>query len=157
MEARQYKPFNYQYLSIPLIIYPVKDENPLIEIFNPRDNSSIQKHLHQLYKKHRKQLNRGDYHIVFVWNLDKHRMTDVWIHDLTNWSDSGPLLECLAFRDLNVCNDAGIASGDSVIVLGREEELRRAVGSIDKYIDREQYIPVFPDGMEPIEDFYKKN
>ena len=82
-------------------------------------------------------------------------MTDVWIHDMTNWSDSGPLLECITFRDLVVCDDAGIASGDSVIVLGREEELRRSVGNLREYVNRSKYNPDFPSCMTPTESFYK--
>ena len=155
MSARQYRPFTYKSEKIPLIVYPVKDENPLVDIFDPQDNNSIQKHLDQLYQKQKKQLNKGNYHILFVWNLEGHRMTDVWIHDMTNWSDSGPLLECVTFRDLEVCDDAGIASGDSVIALGREEELRRKAGTLDEYVDREKYLPKFPAGMSPTESFYK--
>jgi len=155
MTARQYKPFSYKWTFLPLIVYPVKDENPLLDIFDSQDNNSIQKHLDQLYQKHRKRLNKGNYHILFVWNLEGHRMTDVWIHDMTNWSDSGPLLECVTFRDLEVCDDAGIASGDSVIALGREEELRREVGDIQKYVDREKHMPTFPRAMTPTESFYK--
>ncbi len=156
MAARQYKPFNHKWKSLPLIVYPVKDENPLLDIFDPQDNNSIQKHLNQLYQKHSKALNKGNYHILFVWNLKGHRMTDIWIHNMTNWSDSGPLLECVTFRDLEVCNDAGIASGDSIIVLGREEELRRNVNNLQSYVDREKYTPIFPRGMEPLEGFCKK-
>ncbi|MEW5805675.1 MAG: hypothetical protein AB1721_03075 [Patescibacteria group bacterium] len=155
MTARQYKPFTYKWRSLPLIVYPVKDENPLTDIFDPQNNNSIQNHLDQLYQKHEERLNEGDYHILFVWNLDGHRMTDIWIHNINNWSDSGPLLECITFRDLEICSDAGIASGDSIIVLGREEELRREIGDIQEYIDRKKHIPAFSKGMEPLEDFYK--
>ena len=155
MSARQYKPFTYKHKDIPLIVYPVKDENPLKEVFDPADNNSIQNHLDELYKKHEDQLSKGDYHILFVWNLEKHRMTDVWIHDMKNWSDSGPLVECIIFRDLEVSKDAGIASGDSLIVLGREEELRRKVGNLGDYVNREKHVPDFPEGLQPTEPFYK--
>ncbi len=153
--CRQYLPFNYNIKDIPLIIYPVKDENPLDEIFDASNHMSIQNHLIKLYKKHIKTLNKGHYHILFMWNLNKNRMTDVWIHDTTNWTDSGPLLECITFRNLDVCEDAGIASGDSIIVLGREEELRRKVGNLDQYVNRQVYLPDFPKGMKPTETFYK--
>jgi hypothetical protein len=33
-KPRQFKPFNYKIQDIPLIIYPVKDENPLGEVFS---------------------------------------------------------------------------------------------------------------------------
>ena len=158
MPARQYKPFSYSRKNIPLIIYPVKDENPLEEVFDVNDVTSIQQHLNELYEHHDSQLNKGRYHVVFVWNLDGHRMTDVWIHNLMDWSgESGPILECITFRDLETCNDAGIASGDSIIALGREEELRRQLNDFEKYIDRANYIPKFPIGMQPIVDFYRSS
>lgn len=155
MAARQYKPFSYKQVKIPLIVYPVKDENPLEEIFDRSDKKSIQKHIDKLYEKNRQELSKGDYHILFVWNLEGNRMTDVWIHDMQNWSDSGPLVECITFRNLERCHDAGIASGDSLIVLGREEELRRKVKNLEEYTDREKHISNFPEGMQPTESFYK--
>ena len=148
--ARQYLPFNHKIKNIYLIIYPVKDENPLQEVF--RGSDDIKNHLELLYEKNN-QLLKGEYHILFVWNLDGKRMTDVWIHSLKNWSDSGPLLECLTFRGLKICEDAGIASGDSVLVLGREEELRRNSDTLEKYLNRTEYLPEFPEGMTPDEEF----
>ena len=83
-------------------------------------------------------------------------MTDVWIHDMHNWSNSGPLLTCITFRDLDECHDAGIASGDSIIVLGREEELRRNIRDLQQYFDRDKYLPQFPSGFSPKDSFYQK-
>lgn len=156
MAARQYKPFSCKRANIPLIVYPVKDENPLEEIFDRNDRSSIQKHLDKLYEKNSQELSKGDYHILFVWNLEANRMTDVWIHNRQNWSDSGPLVECITFRNLERCHDAGIASGDSLIALGREEELRRRVKNLEEYTDRGKNIPEFPKKMQPIESFCKE-
>ncbi len=155
--ARQYKPFNYSFKNIPLIVYPVKDENPLNEVFSNTDTNSINKHLDDLYDGHSKILDTGNYHILFVWNLEGNRMVDVWIHNMSNWSNSGPLLSVFTFRNLEICDDAGIASGDSIITLAREEELRRKIGNIDEYVDRNKYMPTFPDGMQPIESFYEKS
>jgi hypothetical protein len=151
MTPRQYKPFTNHYKQLPQIVYPVKDENPLQDVF--KNCQDISAHLDELYEKFDAKLCKGDYHILFVWNLDGNRMTDVWIHDMKNWSDSGPLIECLTFRGLETCHDAGIASGDSVIVLGREEELRRICKTLADYVDRSEHIPQFSEGMAPTEAF----
>lgn len=148
--SRQYKPFTIKVNNIPLIVYPVKDENPLEEIF--ANKKEIKEHIEKLYEAN-KSIQKGDYHILFVWNLEKEGMTDVWVHDMKNWSDSGPLLSCLTFRGLKECYDAGIASGDSIIVLGREEELRRKINSLKEYLDRTKYTPEFPEGMQPDTEF----
>lgn len=150
MMPRQYKPFTLYINKIPLIVYPVKDENPLQEIF--QNENDIQENLKKLYSKNRSLLT-GNYHILFVWNLEGERMTDVWVHNMENWSDSGPLIECYTFRGLKQCDDAGIASGDSIIALAREEELRRQCASMEKFVDRSKVQPEFPDGMQPDEIF----
>lgn len=154
MKARHYKPFIQRIKDMPLVVYPVKDENPLQDVYNSHEHTSIQDHIHSLYLSNTDLLSQGSYHIVFIWNLEGHRMTDVWTHDMKNWSDSGPLLNCYTFRDLEPCNDAGIASGDSIIVLGREEELRRSVSRLEEYLDRDKYTVQFPEGMQPEESFY---
>jgi hypothetical protein len=150
--ARQYKPFTIEINNIPIIIYPVKDENPLNEIFN--NEEEIIKHIEELYQKN-PILEKGEYHILFVWNLEKERMTDIWIYEMENWSDSGPLLSCETFRGYSKCSDAGIASGDSIIVLGREEELRRTSNNLESYTDRSKILPSFPNGLAPDSRFSK--
>lgn len=154
MMARQYKPFTITVKNIPLIIYPVNAEDLLQDIYEPLDRASITKHITTLYDKKEKVIVKGEYNILFIWNLAGQRMTDVWIHSLENWSDSGRLLECLTFRKLDTCNDAGIASGISNIVLEREEELRRHIENLSEYVDRTRYTPTFPEGMAPTENFH---
>jgi hypothetical protein len=148
--SRQYLPFTIKVKNIPIIIYPVKDENPLEEVFNSKED--IIEHINKLYKEN-KSLEIGEYHILFVWNLNKERMTDIWIHQMENWSDSGPLISCKTFRGYEECTDAGIASGDSVIVLGREEELRRNSKDLKSYIVRSKKLPRFPKGLTPDTEF----
>lgn len=149
---RQYKPFNHAINGINLIIYPVKDDNPLQAVFDPKDKKQMIRHIESLYAKHTKSLNKGTYHILFVWNLDGKRMTDVWVHNMNNVIEttSGPLLDSYVFKDLELSTDAGIASGDSILVLGREEELRRKLGKntdIREYVNREKHMPDFPQDM----------
>lgn len=151
MTSRQYKPFSLTLCNQNLIVYPVLDENPLSDVFNK--SADIETHLSELYKKNQSTLQKGQYHIVFVWNLDGKRMTDVWINSINDWTDSGPILECYTFRETEPCDDAGIASGDSIIALGREEELRRKCSSLEEYLDRSKLQPEFPEGMQPIKKF----
>lgn len=148
--SRQYIPFTIFIKDIPIIIYPVKDENPLEEVFNSKED--IKDHINELYNSN-PSLKTGQYHILFVWNLNRDRMTDVWIYEMENWSDSGPLILCKTFRKYKECSDAGIASGDSIIVLGREEELRRQSKDIDSYVDRSNKLPTFPEGHTPDTEF----
>ena len=149
MNPRQYMPFNMTIDGLKLIVYPVKDENPLNEVRSISSVRRIKKHLKELYEA-QPQLNReGDYHILFIWNLEGAPMTDVWTFRLENFSDSGPLVNCYTFCDLEEVDDAGIASGDHLIVLGVEEELRRGVSTLGEYLDRPKLMPEFPEGLQP--------
>ncbi|MDQ7020630.1 MAG: hypothetical protein Q9M91_02170 [Candidatus Dojkabacteria bacterium] len=81
-------------------------------------------------------------------------MTDVWVHKLENWSEGcGPLLEVKTFENLEETSEAGIASGDSIMALGREEELRRNTESFEDYLDRSKVMPEFMDGFKPNKKF----
>jgi len=154
MKDRFYIPFTMKVKGKTLIVYLIKDENRLENIFDRSDKKSILKHIRTLYKKQRKLLSQGMYHIVFIWNLENRRMTDVWIHNVnTIAAPSGPLQKVHTFRDFEPY-DIEISSGDTLIVLAREEELRRKVIRIDKYLQRPKYIPDFPFDMQPYEDFF---
>jgi hypothetical protein len=144
--ARQYIPFSFKIANTNLIVYPVLDESPIKEVF--KDEKDITLHLESLYKKN-SHLHKGQYHIVFVWNLEGKRMTDVWVHLLNDFSDSGPILECYTFRELEPCQDAGIASGDSIIAIGREEEYRRSCINLSEYLNRHKGMPIFPINLKP--------
>jgi hypothetical protein len=152
---RFYIPFSLRIAAIPLMVYPVKDENPLEAVFDRRDKQSIRVHIRALYKKQKKVLSEGLYHILFVWNLHGQRMTDVWIHSLnTIAAPSGPLQKVYTFQGLEPYT-IEVASGDTLIVLAREEELRRKIGDLQKYVKRPSYIPDFPMDMQPYENFYE--
>lgn len=148
--SRIYKPYNLELNKTPIIVYPIKDENPLEKVF--KSNNHIIKHLKELYGKY-EDLEEGDYHIVFVWNLEGKRMTDVWIHSLENYSDSGPLIDVITFEDTEEVTDAGVASGDSILVLAYEEMLRREVKDLDVYLDRSNVLPKFPMNFGPEDEF----
>jgi hypothetical protein len=149
--ARHFIPFNLKLKNIPVIVYPVKDGAPLQDIFESK--FEIQRHLEDLYSQN-SSIQKFDYHIVFVWNLEGNRMTDVWMHRMANWDNSsGPLVECMIFENLKESNDAGIASGDTLIVLAREEEFRRKIGDLEKYLKRSDVMPEFPKEFIPKEDF----
>lgn len=153
--GRQYLPFSTKISDIPLIVYPVRDSNPLSEVYNPASEQGVIKHLQNLYTEHEGYLKKGTYHIVFSWALNKKPMTDIWIHNLDNWADSesGPLVSCITFSGTESTNEAGIASGDTLITLGREEELRRRSNSLEEYLDRKNSLPDYPDDFAPKERF----
>lgn len=149
MPARFYRPFTKEFGSRPSIVYPARDsEHPLGRAYSPADMSGIVAHLDELYATHPDRLERGTHHIVFAWALGTVAMTDIWMHDENPTSHtSGPLVNVETFDGLEPSVDVGVASGDTLIVLGREEELRRHTGELTVYLSREIIMPDLPDGF----------
>ena len=149
MSDKFYHPFNYKINETPLIVYIAKD----IQGFERKDNS-IEKYLDSVYESNKELLSRGNYHILIVWSLKKERMVDIWVHDINNFEDTGPLIDCYVFKDTERFLSNGQAAGDEIIILGREEELRRDINNLEEYVDRSKNIPNLPAYLKPSQDFY---
>lgn len=140
-----YRPYSAEFYNIPAIVYPANDaDHHLDSAYVPPNMSGVTDHLVQLYRTNLTRLELGSYHIVFAWALSGVAMTDVWIHDLENPSitASGPLVNCEIFSGIDPSQDVGVASGDTLIVLGREAELQRRLVSVD-YLNRDNHMPTF--------------
>ena len=154
MKDRCYIPFSMTIRGKPVIVYLLKGNSSLNRVYDPNSKKNVCAHIRSIYAKHEILLKGGIYHIVFLWILNNRPMTDIWIHNVNKIDGpSGPLQKAYTFRDLNKF-DIEISSGDTLIVLAREEELRRKVGNLEKYTQRPKYIPDFPLDMQPYEDFF---
>lgn len=111
-------------------------------------------YIYSVYDAHKDILWLGNYHIIFVRRRDDKKMIDIWRCSYNPYTQSGPLMDCFTFADGVRAFDLWIASWDSVLVLGREEELRRNCKTIDEYVDRNVHIPNFPDWFGPEETFF---
>ena len=82
------------------------------------------------------------YYIAFVWRDGEIPMVDLW-RFLDNPVDkiSGPLAEVVVLRDGKSTNDLGVASGQTLLVLGIEEQHRRAFGELRKYLSERPVLP----------------
>jgi hypothetical protein len=68
------------------------------------------------------------YYIAFAWKDGETPMVDLWrFIDNPIDSISGPLAEVVILRDGKETRDLGVASGQTLLVLGLEEQHRRAV------------------------------
>lgn len=152
-----YKPFTTKVANIPVIVYPCVG---LEKVLDRSKSQSIESHLKQVYSKN-KLFETGEYHIVILWDeasddpsaASRDVMTDVWFFDkLDSWG-SGPLVDVKIFRNFVLETKIGISAGDGLLMLGREEELRRNVSSLDKYLQGDR--ATLPNDIRPNEDFYK--
>lgn len=151
-----YKPFTTRIHSLPVIVYPCTG---LEKSLSRNEKQSISQHLESLYQANDQLLNAGTYHLIILWNESsgdpkiesKDVMTDVWIFDKIESWGSGPLVDVKIFRNHQVVSDIGVSAGDGLLLLGREEELRRSSSSLDDYLFGERCK--LPRDIAPVEEW----
>jgi hypothetical protein len=152
-----YKPYTTKINEKPVIVYPCVG---LEKVLDRSRSQSIEKHLEELYSANNKLLKPGEYHIIILWDEasdDKNAnsidiMSDVWIFDkLDSWG-SGPLVDVKIFRNMSLETGMGVSAGDGLLMLGREEEVRRTANSLDEYLSGVR--AKLPEDITPKEDFY---
>ena len=154
---RLYIPFTIFSKDLPpRIVYPARDEGRLDRVFKRTDPRALHCHLEQLYKQHQ-EIRTGSYHVVVIWSLKGVAMTDVWIMSMDNYyALSGPFVICKTFAGMKPSADTGLASGDTLLMLGAEEELRRYLHRpIKEYANRAKYLPNLPATVMCMEAFEK--
>lgn len=110
-------------LGIPVIVYPDKDAKAA---FGTRCWADITELLTTLFVKDEAYYRASAYVIVFMWSYNEDRMFDVWRFTENHVDDrSGPLGEVIVYRNEERCTDLGLASGNTLLVLGHEERQRR--------------------------------
>lgn len=78
----------------------------------------------------------ASYFIVFMWSYETDRMLDIWFFTNNHVDDrSGPLGNVRIFREGKRCDDLGMASGNTLLVLGHEEKMRRQSKNLQNYLD----------------------
>jgi len=152
-----YIPFTTKIKDKRVIVYPCVGLEKVIE---RSQSKSIENLLKQLYSKNEQLLKNGEYHIIILWDEasdDKSAsttdvMSDVWIFDkLESWG-SGPLVDVKIFRNISPETNIGVSAGDGLLMLGREEELRRTSKSLDEYLN--SIRAVLPEDIAAKVDFY---
>lgn len=82
------------------------------------------------------------YFIAFCWRDSGAPMIDLWTCMKNPVDDiSGPLVEVQVMRDGKPTADRGVASGNTLVILGIEEQHRRACTNIDEYLALRPSIP----------------
>lgn len=114
-----------------IIVYPDKDA---VGAYKGFDYDSLKVYIEDIIHKNNEYFKEAGYLIVFIWNYDGNKMVDIWKFNANFVDDrSGPLGEAKIFKEGVECNDLGLASGSTLMILGYEEKLRRQAGDINAY------------------------
>lgn len=141
-----YNPKVFRIKGIPVIVYPAEGLEKVLDRRNP---NAIEEHLNSLYEANGFPED-SNYHVVALWREENDVMTDVWVFTkLGSWG-SGPLADVNIFKGTQRETSIGVGSGNTLLMLGREEEHRRASESFGAYLDGPR--PELP-GLMLNEDF----
>lgn len=159
--TKQYLPISFTYNSIPVVLYPAKDDGSLEKAFSRNANGELEAYVASVIRQDETFFNDADMILAYVWNQDAVPYCDVWkINRNTISDDSGFLYDVKIYKDHEVVTDMGVASGNTSIVLTAEEMLLRELIfgqglSFKDAADRNRYQARFPIGFVPAESFYK--
>jgi hypothetical protein len=163
-DAKQYIPITTKLkvgnTIIPAIIYPAKDDGYIEKAFDRKSPGTIEDYLQECTIKFKDKFSSDDLVLAYAWNDGKARMVDTWLLTRNRLSDdSGFLYDCMTIKEGEIIKDMGVSSGNSNIVMAAEELLLRDLVlekglSFSEASDRKKYMPKFPPGMTPGEEFY---
>jgi len=118
--------------------------------------NDMEKYLQEIMDKNDDFFGKAEYIVAFIWNYEGDKMIDMWKFDGNYVDDrSGPLSEAKIFRNQKECKDLGLASGNTLLVLGYEEKLRRQKINIKDYLKGDP--PNLPLELLNEKDFFGNN
>lgn len=159
--SKQYLPISYTYNSVPIVLYPAKDDGHLENAFSRSAKGCLESYINEIVETSTEYYKSADMILAYVWNQEDVPYADVWKVSRNNISDdSGFLYDVRIYASTKVVTDMGVASGNSSIVLTAEELLLRELIIKDGLTfkdasNRTNYQARFPLGFVPDEEFYK--
>lgn len=127
-----------------IIVYPDIEAGQSYRQFQASD---LQNYLTKIISTDQEFFSDMNYGITFLWSLDGEKMVDFWKFNANYVDDrSGPLADVRIYRESKSTTDLGTASGNTLLVLGIEEKLRRKYKTIVDYLNGP--APKLPVGMQ---------
>ena len=127
-----YKNLNYFIENLQIIVWPDVDAKKVYKDFSKKE---LGEYIKEIISKDR-YYDDASYIIIFIWAYEGKKMMDVWKFNDNHVDDrSGPLGDVRVYKDGVVCEDLGLASGNTLLVLGHEEKLRRQSKDLQSYLD----------------------
>lgn len=145
-----YNNLNFFINGVQVIVWPDADAK---KSYGGMDEKAIESYLADIINSD-PYYSDAAYIIAFIWNMNGDRMVDMWKFNNNHIDDrSGPLGDVRVYREGKVCNDLGLASGNTLLVLGYEEKLRRQSKDLKSYLDGP--VPVLPLEIVNGKDFFE--
>lgn len=145
-----YKNLNYFIDDLQIIVWPDVDAK---NVYNSFTKKELGDYVKNIIKKDT-YYDDASYLIIFIWAYRGDKMMDVWKFTENEVDDrSGPTGDIRIYRDGKICEGLGLASGNTLLVLGHEEKLRRQSKDLKSYLDGP--VPKLPLEVVNGLDFFK--
>lgn len=133
-----------------IIVYPDVDA---AESYKGFGYSDMQAYLEKTLNIDPEFFKDMTYGISFIWNFEGRKMLDFWKFTVNYVDDrSGPLADVKIYQELEPTTALGTASGNTLLVLGIEETLRRKSESLEQYLAGP--APQLPFGLQIDQEFF---
>lgn len=134
----EYKPNHSFYRNLDcfvdgkqVIVWP---DAEAIGAYKGFSKSDIEKYISEIIESD-EYFSDATYYVVFIWDMDGDKMADIWKMNENYVDDrSGPLSEGRVYREGVLTTDLGLASGNTLLVLGYEEKMRRQSKDLNGYL-----------------------
>ena len=127
-----YKNLNYFIKDLQIIVWPDIDAK---ESYKALTEKQLGEYIKNIVSSD-KYYNDAAYIIAFIWSMKGEKMIDIWkFNDNHVDNRSGPLGDVRVYREGKLCDNMGLASGNTLIVLGYEERLRRQSKDLKSYLN----------------------
>lgn len=129
----------------PLRAYVHKSGSAIFKDLKPLCSDGIdnvRKYLVETLCSNRKIMRDADFFLAAVWGAGKDRMIDLFKYtDTKNWPGNPDVSAFVFENGVYQPERKKITCGDTLIMLGAEEQFRRSTESLDKYIENCPAIP----------------
>lgn len=126
-----YKNLNYFVNGIQVIVWPDADAR---ESYKGFSEAQLGEYIKNIISSD-EYFKDTSYIIAFIWSLNGEKMLDVWKFNENHVDDrSGPLGDARVYREGKLCNDMEIVSGNTLMILGYEEKIRRQSKDLKGYL-----------------------
>lgn len=127
-----YKNLNYFINGLQIIVWPDVGAK---ESYRGLSEKQIGEYIKNIILSD-KSYKDSTYIIAFIWSLNGEKMVDIWKFNDNHVDDrSGPLGDVKVYREGKLCDNLGLASGNTLLVLGYEEKLRRQSKDLKSYLN----------------------
>lgn len=145
-----YNSVDFKIFGKQFIIYPDRDAGKTYAGWNYKQ---MKEFLENIFSENKKFFDKFDYCVGFIWNYNGDKMIDLWKFSFNHVDDySGPLSEVRVFRNGKKCQNLGMASGNTLLVLGYEEKLRRQSKNLKEFLAGP--VPNLPLGLLNGKEFF---